>query len=337
MVDPFSLFTGVGLASFVGNMLYDGAKSAGKEIAKKKIDAFKGEALARVAGAYGLATNHDAEKAIRRAQMAALRYLLTEYEKNLPASDEGGGQFVAVFTDAGFAFADECTRKCDRETLELRDDVISALEESLSATLASAPVVDLEARAAALRQAAAQAVFDELQADLASRTDTKTGKPIVIPAGFRTLFFDGGTAHDEKRIENWHDAFILQAAKALKGADPKFEKIFAATHLARSSEIALDTNEIVRLTQEVVSQSALLLAQNAHRLAAIEAALARAHAENMAAHDKTHDKLDEVLRLMQQDQARKAGLDPRVSRQSSSGWAKRISPSKTCRRRRKPL
>ena len=292
------------LASFAGGLLYDGAKSFASGTAGKIVSHYKGEVLARVAGSFGLATNHDAEKAIRRAQMAALRYLMTQYSRNAPREDEAGGRVLLDFIDAGFAFADEATRKCDAATIAIKEEVIGEIEKSLDATLGAVPVEAIEARAETLRAAAAQAVFEELTDAIARRKVPETGEPVAVPAGFRDLFFHGGTSYSEEPIENWYGAFELQAADALKGSNPKFAKAFIASRLGGISELSFDTNAMVRT---IVEQSGLLAERNGNRLDDMRDAidsmrveLADWHRQNMAAHQETHDKLDDLQAMVAQ-------------------------------------
>jgi hypothetical protein len=65
MIEPTTI--ALGLASFLGGIVSGiPANLAGKAVDKVE-NLFTSEALARSAGHFGMATNHDAERAVRRA------------------------------------------------------------------------------------------------------------------------------------------------------------------------------------------------------------------------------------------------------------------------------
>jgi hypothetical protein len=99
----------IGLASFLGNVASHGVTSVAGKLAEKVGSFIGGEVLARSAGYFGTATNHDAEKAIRRAQMASLKCLANAYSSTVSAEEEAE-QFPLLFIEAALNFADGALR-----------------------------------------------------------------------------------------------------------------------------------------------------------------------------------------------------------------------------------
>jgi WD40 repeat protein len=91
--------------------------------------------------------------------------------------------------------------------------------------------------------------------------------------GFVSIFEEGRRDNNGDEVVAWYDAFVLWVANNLKGQEPKFEKIFLATRLAQISELSLDTNKVVRTNQTLAAKIGHLLADNTHRLAAIQNAI----------------------------------------------------------------
>ena len=224
MLEPVTI--AIGLASFLGGIVSGIPTVLVGNAVDKVGNLLTGEALARSAGHFGMATNHDAERAVRRAQMASLKCVLNAYYANVPRDDEKN-QFPLLFIDAAFRFAANATARCDGDELALKADVLGQAVASLDSALARAKTGRLGERAAALRSAAEEAAFEELKTEVGKATDGQTGRSVVVPDGFRDLFFHGRKKTDEEeQIVGWYDGFVLFAAKALKGQDAKFKAIY---------------------------------------------------------------------------------------------------------------
>ena len=300
MLEPTTI--AIGLSSFLGGI----ASGIPGNLAGKAVDKvgnfLTGEALVRSAGRFGMATNHDAERAVRRAQMASLKCLLNAYYGSVPAEDEAN-QFPPLFIEAAFRFANKATARCDKDELALKAHVLNEAVASLDSALARAKTKRLDERARALRGAAEQAAFDELKEEVGKSDDERTGRSVTVPESFRDLFFHGRskTHGEDDEIVGWYDGFVLFAADSLKGQDAKFRAIYEATRLGGIAELAFDTNEIALLTQASVATLNDMLTSNAGRLANLESLFARSvevlrQISNRLGLEAGQERIEETLR-----------------------------------------
>ncbi len=257
---------------------------------------FYDEGAARVGGHFGLATNHDAEKAIPRAQMSAMKYVLHANAANLPAVDDEAAP--ADFLRAGPNFADAATIRCDQEKLDLRDrdNVIAAVEASLNPLLPGLP-------RGRRRNAPPGSVW--LRKKRPSRS-WKTRR--AAPDGFSALFFHGGEDRDERRLSSWHQAFVLFAAKALKGDDKKFAAIFTATRLATAAGASLDASEAAQVAAALSKAIGAAVLDSVRQIDRIEKLLVAGSAADAAGHAATHD----LRRDIQARFAARQGVETKV-------------------------
>jgi tetratricopeptide (TPR) repeat protein len=263
MLEPFTV--SVGLASFLGGTISHVPGHLAASTVEKIGKLITGEALVRSAGHFGVATNHDAEKAVRRAQMASLKCLLNEYYSCISYEDEAA-QFPLVFIEAAFHFADAPSASL-RDGSMINGDAVREAMASLNAALGRVASERLSDRANALRTAASEVFFSELVAQVEKQTDKRRHRRIAVPGGFRQLFFYGRAADGtQTEIVNWYDGFILFTMRELKSHDSKFRAIFEATRLASAAEIALDNHEVALLTQATVADMAKILERNEGRI-----------------------------------------------------------------------
>ncbi len=331
----------IGLSSFLGG-IFSGIPGnlAGKAVDKVG-NLLTGEALVRSAGHFGMATNHDAERAVRRAQMASLKCLLNAYFGSVSAQDEAE-QFPLLFFDAAFRFAAKATARCDRDELALKKHVLDRAIASLDSALAQVKTERLDERARALRGLAEQAAFEELKEEVRKSKDKRTNRDVVVPEGFRDLFYHGREKKDDEgEIVGWYDGFVLFTAKALKGQDAEFAAIYEATRLGGIAELAFDTNklsfdtnEIARLTQASVATLNDMLTSNADRLANLESLFAR----SVEVLRQISDRLEGLKTGQERIEKMTGGLTERcsLSFSLSQGREGRLSaqPSRAFRKRR---
>ena len=323
MLEPTTI--AIGLSSFLGG-IFSGIPGnlAGKAVDKVG-NLLTSEALVRSAGHFGMVSNHDAERAVRRAQMASLKCLLNAYYESVPVRDEAD-QFPLLFIDAGFRFAAKATARCNRHELALKAHVLDQAITSLNSALAQVKTERLHERARALRGLAEQAAFEELKEEVGKSKDKRSGRNVVVPDGFRDLFFHGrNKTHDvEGAIVGWYDGFVLFAAKALKGQDTEFAAIYEATRLGGIIELAFDTNEIALLTQASVATLNDMLTSNADRIANLESLFARSVVVLRQISDRL-ERIEKTLGKVAEQQTELQNYALEVARDIAEGFIREMA------------
>ncbi|MEO8812606.1 MAG: hypothetical protein ABI376_06820 [Caulobacteraceae bacterium] len=184
----------------------------------------------RLTGSTCLPRNHDAARAMRRAQLQALRYLIEGFKG-------GDDAFTAVNPGADrLKFAGEATSFVDKRltlclTLEVTSEMAEALTSSSNAAFVNDPD-DPIGRLARQRQIAEQAVWAEFTA--------------VCPPhpAFEERFF--GRLHGKR---GWFDAYGAYLAEQIKEY-PKFQAIFTASKLVSIEETGIATADSLAVFEE---------------------------------------------------------------------------------------
>lgn len=247
----------------------------------------------------GVPRNHDALRAMRRAQLDALGSL----GKALRAGK-------AVITPADTfdcgAFLPQLDKFLQREEaaaerLALTDGLAKALAASMDAALAAPSSGTGRARLESFAARAASCVWDEIG-------------PLDPPSAFRTLF-DGR----EPGVPSWFQAYGVFLGQALK-KDADFRAIFIADRLANTLEEVVDFREAVdsfiadsgRRHGELTS----MLARTETKVDDVKAdtaAIRDGVAEFATAREESRTQFQQILAFLQAQRA--AGITPNPSPQ----------------------
>jgi len=188
----------------------------------------------RIGGFGGLPRNHDAARALRRAQLKALRHVLRRFDgADLPDWSDDPVNKPEIFIAEANGFVSDNLSLC--VSITVTDELATALSEAMDGSLSQPGEAAAAERMAEARQAVEAAVLAELGEALGATE---------VPEDFAMRF-----RGEVEGFGPWFDAFSLYLAEELK-ADEKFRTIFTATKLSNLEGLAIDGNEIVRALDE---------------------------------------------------------------------------------------
>lgn len=236
-MEPFTVaaiagVAGAGLKTVIGGCVESLADRALSDVTR--------ELMSRIGGLRGLPANHDAARALRRAQLQALRLIIRQYDKSeLPEWAEDPINKPEIFISEAKSFVSNNLSLC--VSIEVTDELAEKLSQSMEGALTGSTDKSASNRLGVSRALAEDAVIEELQAELGA-----TAVPESFVARFKSTAEDG---------QGWFEAFGLFLAEELK-ADERFRSIFTATKLSSLEGLALDGLDIVNRIDQRADQMA---------------------------------------------------------------------------------
>jgi tetratricopeptide (TPR) repeat protein len=225
--------TGIGsmVAAAAGKAGSWALDSVGERAADHVISSLVHEVKDRIAGLRGLPANHDVARAVRQAQLKALRRIVKdEQESDRPEWRLHPHLRPDHFFAGAHTFLDAGLRACEKSPPELDLQVTEAATRLIDQAVTEPSGRQAAGSAGRLRSLAEQAVLDELAKALSGT---------VIPETFRQRF--AGAA--EGRL-GWFDAFSAYLAEAIK-TDARFRDILFASEFASLKALQIDSQSLL--------------------------------------------------------------------------------------------
>ena len=262
-------------------------------------------------GDRGTERNHDALRAVRKAQIAAVKAVVEGYDTGLGVSELKHLQAAETVVALLKGWIVDASRDSDAFDLSplQRQELVAAVDATLAAPET--------ARLQALREAAEARTLQELE-----------GRAGPLPEEFRRLFLEGAGS-----LAPWFDIFGLHVGAALKAENSRFRHIFVAAGVAELREqadalkTALDsladgaTTRLETLTADIRGLSEQSARQHVAVMAALNAMPGQVVASLLANLSSAQAATARVGPEAEDEQARITALEQRLEFALSAGAA----------------